>query len=198
LKYYDREKSKRLKGYELTLPELACFHSHYLLWVKCFKSNKPMLVLEDNVDIHDDFYTLYKEIFAMFDGDLSYENLVKLSASKNKKIKPIKKLESKDGYFLGKYVSPTTSAMGYIITPLVARELIGNIKGFINPVDDYMEKTWIHRFKVHSVFPSLICRSDLVSDIGKERKKKVSLTFLNKLNIEIFRLKEKFQCFIFW
>ncbi|WP_101016468.1 glycosyltransferase family 25 protein [Helicobacter pylori] len=32
----------------LTLPELGCYLSHYLLWKECVKTNQPVVILEDD------------------------------------------------------------------------------------------------------------------------------------------------------
>ncbi|WP_219025400.1 glycosyltransferase family 25 protein, partial [Helicobacter pylori] len=36
-------------GDGLTLPELGCYLSHYLLWKECVKTNQPVVILEDDV-----------------------------------------------------------------------------------------------------------------------------------------------------
>ncbi|KIF46853.1 glycosyltransferase family 25 protein [Vibrio owensii] len=198
LKNYAKKKSIDLKGYALTLGELACFHSHYQLWNKCYESNESILVLEDNVDISEHFPSLIKDLSITLEEEKLTDNLIKLSASKDSKFKKLVSIGSSEEFFLGKYTSPTTSAMGYILSPCVAESLINNIKDFINPVDDYMEKVWLHSFKVLSMNPNLVFRADIQSTIGRGRKKKENLTIMNKLKIEIFRVFEKIKFILFW
>lgn len=78
-----------------------------------------------------------------------------------------------------------------ILSPCVAGSLTNNIKDFINPVDDYIEKVWLHNFKVLSVYPSLVFRTDIQSTIGGKRKHKERLTVLNKIKLEIFKVFKK-------
>ncbi|GAA9228117.1 glycosyltransferase family 25 protein [Helicobacter pylori] len=42
-------------GAGLTLPELGCYLSHYLLWKECVKTNQPVVILEDDVTLESNF-----------------------------------------------------------------------------------------------------------------------------------------------
>ncbi|MFP6205867.1 glycosyltransferase family 25 protein [Helicobacter pylori] len=42
-------------GAGLTLPELGCYLSHYLLWKECVKTNQPVVILEDDVALESHF-----------------------------------------------------------------------------------------------------------------------------------------------
>ncbi len=42
-------------GTGLTLPELGCYLSHYLLWKECVKTNQPVVILEDDVALEFNF-----------------------------------------------------------------------------------------------------------------------------------------------
>ncbi|AGR63192.1 lipopolysaccharide biosynthesis protein [Helicobacter pylori UM299] len=42
-------------GDGLTLPELGCYLSHYLLWKECVKTNQPIVILEDDVTLEPNF-----------------------------------------------------------------------------------------------------------------------------------------------
>ncbi len=39
----------------LTLPELGCYLSHYLLWKECVKTNQPIVILEDDAMLESNF-----------------------------------------------------------------------------------------------------------------------------------------------
>ncbi|CAJ99619.1 lipopolysaccharide biosynthesis protein [Helicobacter acinonychis] len=39
----------------LTLPELGCYLSHYLLWKECARLNQPVIILEDDVALESNF-----------------------------------------------------------------------------------------------------------------------------------------------
>ncbi|OPG20343.1 lipopolysaccharide biosynthesis protein, partial [Helicobacter pylori] len=42
-------------GDGLTLPELGCYLSHYLLWKECVKLNQPVVILEDDARLESNF-----------------------------------------------------------------------------------------------------------------------------------------------
>ncbi|WP_162974994.1 glycosyltransferase family 25 protein [Helicobacter pylori] len=42
-------------GAGLTLPELGCYLSHYLLWKECVKLNQPIVILEDDIALESNF-----------------------------------------------------------------------------------------------------------------------------------------------
>ncbi len=42
-------------GTGLTLPELGCYLSHYLLWKECVKTNQPVVILEDDAMLESNF-----------------------------------------------------------------------------------------------------------------------------------------------
>ncbi|GAA9696501.1 hypothetical protein VN0003_09770 [Helicobacter pylori] len=42
-------------GASLTLSELGCYLSHYLLWKECVKTNQPVVILEDDVVLESNF-----------------------------------------------------------------------------------------------------------------------------------------------
>ncbi|WP_120839184.1 glycosyltransferase family 25 protein [Helicobacter pylori] len=42
-------------GAGLTLPELGCYLSHYLLWKECVKTNQPVVILEDDAMLESNF-----------------------------------------------------------------------------------------------------------------------------------------------
>ncbi|GAA7702106.1 hypothetical protein HpCOL10_11370 [Helicobacter pylori] len=42
-------------GAGLTLPELGCYLSHYLLWKECVKLDQPVVILEDDIVLESHF-----------------------------------------------------------------------------------------------------------------------------------------------
>ncbi len=42
-------------GDGLTLPELGCYLSHYLLWKECVKTDQPVVILEDDAMLESNF-----------------------------------------------------------------------------------------------------------------------------------------------
>ncbi|EHA1205145.1 TPA: glycosyltransferase family 25 protein [Vibrio parahaemolyticus] len=186
------EKTRNLKGYELTEGETACFFSHMAIWQWSVKHGQDVLVLEDNVDIHAQFTTLVTDLKLAYSQYMKPRTIIKLSASKQG-IRFKKTHALNNNFALGNYVKPTTGAMGYLMSSETAQSLVEHANEIIVPVDDYMEKVWIHRTNIVSVYPNVVSRAVIPSTIGHVRKSKTSLTLLDKINIETFRLYEQIR-----
>lgn len=114
----------------LGIGEKGCFLSHFLAWEKCKYSNKPCIILEDDLVIPLNFIEVLKNIMTDFencrDNASSEDNAIIRLGRSNSHEKPIKtnssfKLE-KNCKYLG-YSSFTTGAWAYIIYPHAAEKL---------------------------------------------------------------------------
>ncbi|PFG45493.1 glycosyl transferase family 25 [Vibrio sp. ES.051] len=185
-------KTRYLKGYELTEGEIACFFSHMAIWQWSVQHKQDVLVLEDNVDIHQQFASFVTDLSKARPPLMKSRTLIKLAASK--KGVPFKKASClNDTFALGTYVRPTTGAMGYLISTTAAQSLIEHAKEILAPVDDYMEKVWIHKVNIVSVYPDVVSRAAIPSTIGRIRKNKITLTLADKMLIEAFRFYEQMR-----
>ncbi|MCA3953711.1 glycosyltransferase family 25 protein [Vibrio vulnificus] len=193
LALYDERKFKKIRGYYLKNTELACFYSHFSLWKTCLESNQPLIILEDNVDINVHFHNIVDEL----KESQGLHNLIKLSGSK-RKVKHRKLSSINTQFSIIKHTKPTSSAMGYILYPNVAKKLIDGLKSITSPVDDYMEKTWLHKCQIISIYPYPVCRANIDSTIGSNRKEKINLTFKDKIVIESYRLHEQILNKLHW
>ncbi|HFQ4922304.1 TPA: glycosyltransferase family 25 protein [Vibrio vulnificus] len=183
------------KGYQLKNGEVACFSSHYELWKVCISLNQPIIILEDNVDISEDFPQLIEplnRVIRQFD-------YVKLAATLPVKFNPIKQIISR--YSIGQYGKKTCGTTAYAVSPEAAKQFILHAEKFIEPVDDYLEKPWRHGVKTYSIAPSLFQRAQIASTISSSsnhRKAKSGLSKLNKFRVELYRTYESVMRFFFW
>lgn len=185
------EITKKRKGYELLNSEVACYASHYLLWKKSVEMNQPIVVVEDHAALTDDFKATLEIAFQHI-NEFGY---IKLSAP----IKPRKFIEDKKidtFHSIGHYTKNTSFNTGYIITPDVAKCFIEASVRIVEPVDDFMEKPWLHHVKAYSLTPFICYRANIASTIGDVRKVKGKLHFTQKVYIELFRLYENLLRFL--
>lgn len=180
-------KTKLKSGYYLLESELACFASHLSIWEKCVALNQSILVLEDNIQITPE---LHPNLSILEELTNKYQ-LIKLCSLNPKNYKLIDR--KKGQVDIIRYIKKATGAQGYTITPEASKKLISNAKEFVEPVDDYMGKTWKHKVSAYSVHPDLVVRADVQSTIGSSRKDKSSLKFYNKIYIEVYRLYEQIR-----
>ncbi|CAH0534670.1 hypothetical protein VST7929_02620 [Vibrio stylophorae] len=181
------EITKKRFGYVLLDSEIACFSTHITAWEKCAQLNKPIIVLEDNCEIDDVFFDSFSRIIKL----ASEYDYIKLAATRPRKFKIIKEIF--DGYYIGKYNSRCCGTIGYIITPRAAKKFIDASKHIVEPVDDFMEKTYKHGIHTYCIKPNLLHRAAVPSTIGTMRKNKSSISFIDKICIEIFRLYEQYK-----
>lgn len=165
----------------------------FLLWQKCVEMNEPIVILEDNIDLVGDFKSIL-EAASLHTSDFYY---IKLSATITKNRKFTVKTQVNNKYSIGIYSKGTCGTTGYIISPVAAKKFIDKSKRFIEPVDDFMEKLWLHGIKAYNLNPAICYRANLASTIGSSRKIKNNISVTKKIYIETFRLYEKFLRFFY-
>ncbi|SHO54333.1 glycosyltransferase family 25 protein [Vibrio quintilis] len=187
---YSREKVKRKKGYELTIPELGCFASHISLWKQCVEDNEPYLILEDNIELAGDLSAQLENIESL----VSQYGIVKLGNIFERKYITVCKID--ETYNLISNLKGACGTSAYAITPAVASLYLNKVNGFFEPVDDFMDNEWRTGQIIYSYSPPLLRRSDAKSTIG-QRKIKADISLISKLNIEITRLMKQYRRKIF-
>ena len=115
-------------GQHLSHGGVGCFISHFRLWEKCIDMNSPLLILEDDVIIEDEF-----NYEALIDLVLEGYNLVYPGYAEQGTAKPI---EGKTGLVIPDYPYWASS---YVITPEAAKILATeDARKNIIPVDEYI------------------------------------------------------------
>lgn len=172
--------SKIFRGKRLSDGEKACYASHFALWKLCIKTNKPCLILEDDVGFLDGFDRVVERLCAL---DYKPEYMRLRASGKFKIYSELKKFEDGDKWaFVREKASGT---QGYYLTPSSAKKFISHSRHFIFPVDDYMDMFFIHRVESVLSLPYVLEDLGQISQIG-DRKVKLSLTC--KLSREIFKV----------
>ena len=117
-------------GTTLSRGEIGCFLSHYKLWKRCIKENKPFLILEDDAIVNK----------------LSYDEIDNLINYQNYNFVYLGWKEMNEGGSIpvrgvNKFVVPVYPYWGlaYVITPEAAKILVNDdIEKSIIPVDEYL------------------------------------------------------------
>ncbi|WP_033745632.1 glycosyltransferase family 25 protein [Helicobacter pylori] len=96
-------------GDGLTLPELGCYLSHYLLWKECVKLNQPVIILEDDVALESNFIQALEDClkspfdFVRFYGCYWYYHETKFHVLPKEFVFAPCDDSSKSRFFLGKF-----------------------------------------------------------------------------------------------
>lgn len=195
---YDSLRRIKEKGHPLTLGEQACFLSHRALWLKCIELNTPIVIMEDDVDLTENFSYVLKHASI----HLSSYKYIRLGRApiKSTLILPMVVTLAclNDTTKLVKYSRGPSGAYGYIIHPDAARKLVNSSRSFWMPVDDYMDCEYIHGVYNVGIEKPVIKYTDIQSEIGySSRQQKGKRTFFSRIRKEFFRYKNYILQFIF-
>lgn len=171
------------KGSSLKNTELGCFSSHYGLWVQCFITGKPIIVLEDDVTVSSEFSNFIKKANSIS----SFLECVRLFENKTKNHK-FKSVVSGSMEF-NIYSKGPMSAMGYYLTPEGARKFLKHIHPLYTAVDIYMDMHWRHGVASAGLSRPLVKHEYLFdSEICNDRSVKIKRNLFVKVRREIFNL----------
>lgn len=186
-KKYNKEKRLKQKGNELAGGELGCFASHYLLWEKCIALNTPIIIIEDDAVIFDNFMAFYKDIKNFSKNSLYLRLFV------NDNNKPYKVIDRKSGYDIVRYLKGPRATRGYLIKPSAAKAFIMHAQEWVWPVDDYMDMSWIHKVQCQGIIPGVIQGegAGFISTIADAKVHKNKKTLTTKLIREIYNVRNK-------
>lgn len=166
--------SSFILGRELNSNEKSCFASHYSLWIKCQKLNKPIIILEDDVIFSKEFLNNVNIIKILLNANYEY---IRLHYSFNKRIKKIN-----DNFFQS--TENINGALGYFLHPNAANKFTKK-KYWFKPVDIYMDMYYYHKVSNIIYKPFLIHSSSLSSTIGERNDKPKNI--MKKIIREFFR-----------
>lgn len=169
--------------------EIGCYASHLAMWKKCVELNQPIVIMEDDFCIEENFPAAILQVEKL----ISNYGFVRLQTEfRGKKIK------SKDveGFTLYYYTKMPHSLMCYALSPKVAQGLIESSKTLTAPVDVVIKKTWQHQIPMFGLAPYPVrdCEVENITTIkGRVSAKKNLLVkikrFLTKVGWVFKRLK---------
>ncbi|EDO8964196.1 lipooligosaccharide biosynthesis glycosyltransferase, partial [Campylobacter coli] len=153
-------------GRELSDGEKACFASHYKLWQECIKLDKPIIILEDDVEFSDEFLNNGEEyIEELSKSEYEYVRFCYLF---DKKFYPLN-----ENYILS--FEKLAGTQGYVLKLSAANKFISKAKFIYTPVDDYMDMFYKHKVLNIVKKPLLLkhnCKLESeISNLGRTNKK---------------------------
>lgn len=183
--FYDEKRRMLAKGYPLNNGELGCFASHYQLWVKCLREQKPIVVLEDDASLAPEAFKAFCEQAASLPDAIEH---LKLFAEPGKK--GDFQLRSVTGHadFRVYYRGPMLT-IGYYLSPAGAQKLLRHIAPLILPVDIYMDSYWVHGvtcFGLNSPAVNVLNPFDTQIQLATNGRRRPKRTPTAKLKREIY------------
>ena len=145
--------------------ELGCYVSHLLAWEKCVALNEPLVVLEDDFELTEDFVEGLNFVEPYLD------KLVFVRLERTKTNFHLSSPYKGEKFSLAMQMKVEMCATGYVITPKGAKALVANGKEICAPVDLYLRHTLIHKQLMYVLFPFIVYPTHTDTIIGWEIRK---------------------------
>ncbi|HDR0673861.1 TPA: glycosyltransferase family 25 protein [Pasteurella multocida] len=193
-KKYNEQKYFQRKGKKLSLSQLGCWASHYLLWEKCVELNQSFIILEDDAIIKSNFLDAYQFISSK-NNDFEFLWLSIPSPDKRKQGYKIIHRISNSKNSVARFYKSWANTTGYYLTPNAAKKLLNHSQEWVYEVDTQIERYWETQIPYLAIVPFCI-EPDLSkeSNISTIKTKK---SFIIKLKREWYRLKDLVNRFLF-
>lgn len=188
---YDDTKRMWEKGHALTKGEQGCFASHRALWNICLNTGEPLLIMEDDLECSDGL----KQALIELEGKIQQFEYIRLGRGTCSTLPGVGSwmhmLNFGDNHSIVKYMKGPSCAHAYIIYPTGAAKFLSESTSWFWPVDDFMDKEYLHQVANYGVEPPLAWQSGNDSDIGG-RIKPSSRSLISRVRKEYYRAKGRF------
>ncbi len=186
--HYDEDKAIIAKGRPLKAGELGCYSSHHALWQKLAEDDADQyLILEDDV-LPD--WSFIKPFIAEDHGEAG-RDYVRLYYKKPAPSRILQKdficrttrLIELSGYCFG--------TQAYLLTKNGARRFLARTSVVNRPIDDQMDRSWVHGVRNLAVFPFPVLERAIPSEIGTDRFETYQIPERLKLRRFVSRHRER-------
>ena len=150
----DEEQFLLQTGREVVPGEIGCYASHIAAWRICWASGEPLVVLEDDVQIADNFAMAIAECERFIDNC----GIIRLQTERRGRKKFVRRADN--GFSLYRYSKYPHSTAGYVISPRVAEVFCRESAVFSAPVDLFMKKFWEHKQPMYGLVPYPVDESE--------------------------------------
>jgi glycosyl transferase family 25 len=155
-------------GRAATPGEIGCFASHRQLWRHCITINEPILILEDDINLADDFAA------AVFEADVLISHYGYLRLQTEARGKSIRHIDS-GSFSVNYYTKVPQGAAAYCISPRSARAFHVASRILTAPVDVFVRSVWEHQqplfgLQPYTVHPSSMAAMTTITGRRKLRK----------------------------
>jgi len=161
---YDAAARRRVKGRgrDLKPSQLGCYASHYLLWQRCVASGEPLVVVEDDAVILDNFPDFLDQARAL----AARWPLVWLHDNDKPGRAPTLSVGRAGPFSLRKTLKSHYRTVAYLLGPRGAEGLLRYSQAWIYPVDDAMCRFYDHGVESILIQPHCVTHdNDSISDI---------------------------------
>jgi len=158
--------------------EIGCYASHLALWKTCLQLNQPIIILEDDFRLTDQFAEAVPLIKTLTER-YGFIRLQRFERRRKllKRLRPaaylIHEYNASKLYYLSDVPLCT---LAYAISPQAAESLVKTSTTLIAPVDKFLQQTWVHKTPIHALSPAPVGESAHTesSTIGIRPRKRIN------------------------
>lgn len=169
---YDRRRRLRHFGFDMSPGEIGCFLSHRRIWEHVVKTEKTVLVLEDDALVCPD---LLQALHFACNASPTWDLLRLCGARTGPNIRY--ELTRQGRFALVEELIDPILSLAYVLRPSGARKLLGASRRFFVPVDNFMELRHHNRLRTVSVLPYPVTPMPVASTIGDRQMRNKTLGF---------------------
>jgi glycosyl transferase family 25 len=188
---YDEKRVAMTYGRTLLRSEIGCFSSHFGLWRQCAESDRPLIVLEDDLDVD---WRFLERMSARYVEYKNYEYLRFATTFKSHRVSVGRIMDREVEELFG---NPLGS-QGYLLRPSQARRLVQRIRRIERPIDDELDLCWKFGAPNLALSPPIVTDrnepSEIVGETDVRKNLKLSLPFVltrlsNKIPRDLYTAK---------
>lgn len=186
---YNEEDAVVAKGRPLTRGEIGCYSSHFEAWRQLVEGDHDQyVVLEDDVIVDWD----YLSAFVRMDHSAEGHDYVRLYYKKPAPARVLERDFGSRARWLTQVMGYCFGTQGYLITRRAAQVFTGSFRQVRRPVDDEMDRFWVHGVPNLAVFPFPIIERAQESGIGLARFEAFDVPAHLRLRRAFARQRERF------
>lgn len=181
---YDEADCIRYFGSPLLPAEVGCFASHYLLWQRCVGENRPIAIMEDDVELQPGF----PEALRLAASQVDQYRFIRLAGLVERPYHVIRVFNGSRK--LVRFLQGPQGCQCYCLSPDGAAALLAAAEQWVEPVDLFIDRFWVHGVASMALLPFEVLHSDMAvatSTIGSRQQKR---TGINKLRREWYRMRD--------
>jgi glycosyl transferase family 25 len=156
--------------------ELACYASHRRVWQLCAERNRPVVVLEDDFDLLENFSSALAATAELIEefGFIRLESHARSKRKTDQRPQLVRRLREFELLFL---TDVPLCMLAYALSPAAAGRLLRAATPITAPVDKFLQFVWEHETPIHALTPASVVASQLhaSSTIGSRAKKTYDL-----------------------
>lgn len=133
-------------GEKVTTAGIGRFVSHRLVWKICTNLNEPILVMEDDFLLADDFNLAVRLVME----NVKEYGLIGLQREGDAKKRRVRRLGR---FTLWRYTKAPSIATCYAISPVTAGKLVEHADVISAPINVYLKRSWRHGQQMFGISP---------------------------------------------